>query len=464
MSQTGRGQDPSVFDPRRPPERELETSVADGFTLTVVGDCITQRPLAPLLGRDDGFGQVVQLLRRAGAAFGNLETSILDIRAIRSAPPTEDDWSLVALPAVAGDLAELGFRLLSRANNHAMDWGAEGMRETGRHLDAAGLVHAGTGRVLATARAPRYLETIGGRVGLVSLATMPRLHDDRALDQFGEVPGGPGINAIRIDRTIALPSSGMEVLRDVARSLEPWNVGTDPSGAIHLLETRWVEGDRVDVRHEPDPDDLAANLRSVRLGKQHSDLLVVSAHVHEEGPEPQTPPPFLVEFAHAAIDAGADVFVGHGVHRLWPIEVYRGRPILYGLGNFIFGDMQEPVQPWLYDSARGPLARAFGDPPAATDADVTAILNARGFDDGVYFESIVAELVYERQRATVRLHPIELGYGRRLTESGVPRLAGGSTGAAILKRVASMSEPFGTAAAIDDGIAVISAPADDDSS
>lgn len=49
MSQTRGGPDPSVFDPHRPPERELETSVADGFTLAAVGDCITQRPLAPLL-------------------------------------------------------------------------------------------------------------------------------------------------------------------------------------------------------------------------------------------------------------------------------------------------------------------------------------------------------------------------------------------------------------------------------
>jgi poly-gamma-glutamate capsule biosynthesis protein CapA/YwtB (metallophosphatase superfamily) len=174
----------------------------------------------------------VELLRRAGAAFGNLETSILDVRALRAAPRTEDDWCLMAPPAVARDLAELGLRLLSRANNHAMDWGPEGMRETSRHLDAAELVHAGSGDVLAAARAPRYLETTGGRIGLVSLTTTPRFHGDRALDQFGEAPGRPGINALRVDRTIALPPPALQALREAARIVEPWNAGADPAAGI----------------------------------------------------------------------------------------------------------------------------------------------------------------------------------------------------------------------------------------
>jgi hypothetical protein len=159
-----------------------------------------------------------------------------------------------------------------------------------------------------------------------------------------------------------------------------------------------------------------------------------------------------------AIDAGADAFLGHGVHRLWPIEVYRGRPILYGLGNFIFGDIQEPLPPWLYESARSPLGAASEDSPPATDADVTAALNARSFGDEVYFETIVAELRFDgHARTTLRLHPIGLGYGRRLTESGIPSIADADAGAAILERVASMSEQFGTVVAIDDGIRVIAA-------
>jgi hypothetical protein len=105
----------ALLDPRRPVEQELEASVAHGFTLAAVGDCISPRPLAPLLKRDEAFAGVVELLRRAGVAFGNLETSILDVRALRAAPRTEDDWCLMAPPAVARDLAELGLRRCSLA-------------------------------------------------------------------------------------------------------------------------------------------------------------------------------------------------------------------------------------------------------------------------------------------------------------------------------------------------------------
>jgi hypothetical protein len=145
------------------------------------------------------------------------------------------------------------------------------------------------------------------------------------------------------------------------------------------------------------------------------------------------------------------------VHRLWPIEVYRGRPILYGLGNFIFGDMQEPLPSWLYESARASLAAPSAKSPPTTDADVTAALNAQSFGDEVYFESVVAELTFDGDGTTLRLHPITLGYGRRLTESGIPRIADADAAAAILKRVESMCEPFGTVVAIDDGIGVIAA-------
>ena len=90
----------------------------------------------------------------------------------------------------------MGFDILSHANNHATDWGAEGLAETLDHLDANKLVHAGTGATMTAARAPRYLDTAHGRIGLVAAATSftPM---SRAADPQGEVPGRPGVNAIR---------------------------------------------------------------------------------------------------------------------------------------------------------------------------------------------------------------------------------------------------------------------------
>ena len=61
----------------------------------------------------------------------------------------------------------MGFTLVSRANNHVLDWGVEGMRETTRHLDDAGIVHAGIGEDRGLAAAPSYLETPKGRIALI---------------------------------------------------------------------------------------------------------------------------------------------------------------------------------------------------------------------------------------------------------------------------------------------------------
>src|SRR5260370_23321972 len=73
--------------------------------------------------------------------------------------------------AGASELGKRGFSMISRANNHATDWGVEGMRETDQLLDAAGIVHAGTGEVRSSARAARFLSTPKGRVGFISLSS-----------------------------------------------------------------------------------------------------------------------------------------------------------------------------------------------------------------------------------------------------------------------------------------------------
>src|SRR5262245_514093 len=83
-----------LFDPKRPPERELDLSIADGFTLAAVGDCIISRPLAPLLATDADFADVVKILRDADATFGNFETSAFDISRFQGYPHSwGGDWT-----------------------------------------------------------------------------------------------------------------------------------------------------------------------------------------------------------------------------------------------------------------------------------------------------------------------------------------------------------------------------------
>jgi len=423
-------------------------AIGDGFTLMLAGDLISSRPLAPKLTRDPDFAAVARLLGEASLAIGNLETAIVDMRTFSGHPRTVDDWCMAAQPNVAHDLADLGFRLVSRANNHCCDWGIEGLRETGRHLDAAGIVHAGAGETLAHARAPRYVETEHGRVGLVSAYAAQRWDNDAALDQFGEVPARPGLSALRIALTVTTPKVVVDGLRDAYRRVYPGS--PDPGdGELTLFATTFVEGEATAVRYAADPADLAEVLRSVRLGAQHSDLLVVSLHVHEEEGSTAQPPAFLVDLAHAAVDAGAGVVFGHGAHVLGPVEIYNGRPICYGLGNFLWSDIQECVPRALFAAA----GEQLGEAATATDADVNRLFNESEFADSRYFESVLAELTYQGGEPAVRLLPIDLRYGTPLTESGTPRRANLDTGPAILERLDRMSRPFGTAVELRDGVA-----------
>ncbi|HSH33234.1 MAG TPA: CapA family protein, partial [Actinomycetota bacterium] len=189
------------------------TTLRGSFTVAAAGDCIVSRPLLPMAGVDRAFAEVVTLLRGSDATFGNLETSLVDLTDTAGVPSgLPDDWAIRATPDTALDLRALGFDVFARANNHSTDWGAGGMFETGLYLDEAALLHAGAGPTLAAARAPRYLETDAGRLGLVSMTTSPASGLTPALDASGEVPARPGVHTVAVRTTVI-------VTRKVMRSL-----------------------------------------------------------------------------------------------------------------------------------------------------------------------------------------------------------------------------------------------------
>src|SRR5438105_11751701 len=205
--------DPSKFDSHRPLAQELTTNVPDGFRLVAVGDCIISRPLSQYANREPAIATALKKLKDANATYGNLETSILDIRTFKGSPYTgDDDFPLLALPAVAKDLSAMGFDLMSRANNHALDWGIEGMRETTRWAEDAGIVTAGVGENQGAARAPRYYESAKGRIAIVSMASTFRPYSDALPEQAG-IPGRPGLDALAVKKTIVVRP---DVLREIA--------------------------------------------------------------------------------------------------------------------------------------------------------------------------------------------------------------------------------------------------------
>jgi poly-gamma-glutamate capsule biosynthesis protein CapA/YwtB (metallophosphatase superfamily) len=443
---------PTFADPNRPPERELRKAIAGDFTLAAVGDCIISRPISQAIERDGAFGAIVSLLREADVCCGNLETSIFEPDGFPGHPYSWDgDWPLASVPAVAEDLARLGFQLMARANNHALDWGIEGMRETTRRLRAAGIVGAGVGETLGAARSPRFHESAKGRIGLVSIATTYR-PTTNALDVCGPVPGRPGISSLRLHQIDPVTPQDMEALR----RLQPLAGSTarprEDGEQLRLFGRTFAVSEHAHYVHEMDEDDLGDILRNIRQGKQSSDFLVVMLHSHEILAEgyPEQPAGFLKELARLAIDAGANAFVTSGLHHLGPIDIYRGWPIFYGLGNFIWSDIQEQMSSEMFHLSRDLLRKAFQHPERATAADLNALLNAQTFANELAFETVVPiSRFHDGALQEIVLHPVELGYGQPLTQSGIPRLASGEQARRTLERLEISCRAFGCAVEIE---------------
>jgi poly-gamma-glutamate synthesis protein (capsule biosynthesis protein) len=195
--------DETQLDPKRPIEAEMQASVPDGFTVTAVGDLIISRPLSQLVPQMPAFAAVIEILRGTNVSFGNLETTIFDPRTFEGSPYSWDgDWTNASLPAVAYDLKSMGFAIVGRANNHSQDWGLEGMRETAKWLEDAGIAHAGAGDSHRMARAPAYFESPKGRIGLVSIASTFRPTSE-SLPPAATAPGRPGLSALRVRESVA---------------------------------------------------------------------------------------------------------------------------------------------------------------------------------------------------------------------------------------------------------------------
>jgi poly-gamma-glutamate synthesis protein (capsule biosynthesis protein) len=169
--------------------------------------------------------------------------------------------------------------------------------------------------------------------------------------------------------------------------------------------------------------------------------------------ELQEPSEFALTYARAAIDAGADLFVGHGSHTPLGIEFYKGKPIFHSLGTLI---MQNESLPFFPAEAYS----RFGLGNEATPADFIDARTGNGKKGHVahaaFWENILATCHFERgEVAEIRIYPLDQGFGRTRAQRGRPVLAEGALAAKIIERVNTLSRPYGVNVANKDGIGVI---------
>ena len=444
---------PALVEAQRQPARpaEMLPGPTTTWSLAVVGDAIITRRVAQFDNpADPRFQDMAKAIRGADAAMVNLEISLFRLSEFKGWPEVENggNWEL-GPPEAAHDLKQLGFDLYNRANNHTTDYGVEGMRLTDKLLDDLGLVHAGSGVNLGDASRPGYLDTPKGRIAFIGLATTFETMS-RAGEPRGPVPGRPGLNALRIEDSYEADPQTFENLRAAAVALAGGHADEAVNeDEVELLTQIVRRGEKTRTITTVNAVDEARILREIRNATSMADYVVVTSHSHEST---VVPPVWLSEFIKKCLDAGAATYVIHGPHLLHGIEIYKGKPIFYSLGNFIF--QNETIDPMPTDHYE-----LFGLPETALAAD---LYDAR-FDNGTtgfpsdaeYYESVIAVPTFQGQQLMeLKLYPIELGHKAPRSQRGTPRLADEATGRKIIERLAEMSKPLGTTIIYQNGIGV----------
>jgi poly-gamma-glutamate synthesis protein (capsule biosynthesis protein) len=419
------------------------------ITFALTGDAIISRPVSSYT--EPEFLRLVEAIRAADAAFTNLEIVLQDAAELMPMPTSGGSY-MYAHPRMAHELAWMGFDMVSRANNHTFDYGIEGMRATTRAVEEAGLAQAGVGENLALAEEAGYVETANGRVALISTAST--FEDFQAAGpQRRDMRGNPGLNPIRFERISVLPRPSFEALRRIADELGQG--GGRQGDTLRFFGERFVVGERPAVTTRMQRRDKERITQAIAAAKRQADWVVVATHTHEGAGSREVPADFLVEYARAAIDAGADVFVGTGPHVLRGIEIYKGKPIFYSLGNFFMQNETVQLRP-------GAEVERYDMPKDARTVDYYDMRQERagGYftTDPVYWESVVALPTFEDNALKeIRLLPVTLGYQTPRSQRGRPILAGPELGRKIIERLARLSEPFGTTIRYENGIGVIRA-------
>jgi poly-gamma-glutamate capsule biosynthesis protein CapA/YwtB (metallophosphatase superfamily) len=441
------------------------------FNLTLVGDnnIVT---LATARQNNPRFMAAVGEIRKGDAAFNNLETTFPGPDAYPGGAPRSEN--IFSDPSLLKELQWMGFNLFGTANNHSMDYGIQGLLDTIQVLRQGGAVYAGTGVDLGHARAPGYLSTPHGRVALITCAsTFPE--DSPAGQARPDIRGRPGLSPLHYDVRYHVNTEDFESLVRLNDHLTLMGVrgGIAPSQTINFVfppsgpsgnygtHVIFETSEKPGVVTTPSKNDLDALTRSIRDARFFADYVVASIHAHEGIPgqsagHVEVPAQFVIEYAHAAIDAGADVFVGSGPHVLQGIEIYKGKVILYNLGNFI-------TENWIMQPEASTMYDRFN---LGLDALPSEAHNARS-DYGrkdepsypLYWQTAIARVVFRGGRPSeVNLTPISLGYKYRSVDRGWPEIADLPEATEILQRLQRLSNPYGTKISVINGEGTITIP------
>ena len=425
-------------------------------TFIAAGDAFITRRL-PENGYE-GFDRLQAQIGKYDVRFLNLESTFHNYEGYPAAE-SGGTWAQ-SDPRTLDDVLRYGFNLFTTANNHAGDYGEGGVLATIDHLQERDMVFSGTGKDLGDAAKPCYLETREARVALISCSE-PFSAASCAGAQSANMVGRPGLNPLRVVKRYHLDHEHFAMAQVVASAsgVNAWNEKmvrngyymAPPAGTLSMGDIKFVEDDTCWVESFPNEKDMLRMEEEIREARLQADIVLVSVHNHAlDGDENTEVPRFLKTFAHRCIDAGADVIIGHGPHELQGIELYKGKPIFYSIGNFIFQTETVEFQPWdAYFNRNMPLDTKVGAYMSERSCNGTkgycvqwpiwnAVMPAWTMEDGKLTE--------------LKLYPIDLGMEKVRSQKGTPVM---NDSVETLDYMKKLCADFGTEIEIADGVGTV---------
>ena len=424
--------------------------------------------------REPAFCSMVDMIKSADVAYTHAEMLFHDYE---DAPSNRSGGTYRrSAPENIAELKWMGFDFVSTACNHAFDYGENGVLTNIRNLRQYGMPFAGTGEHLAAARGATYIDTAKGRVALLSMTTSgpPGV---RAGEQRRDVRGRPGANFIRhaVEWTVDKPT--WDILHNLSENLGfeeakrratgggmfgPTRRDTDTEFNLtglwpmydSITSLKFNLGDKVERRTFPLKEDLDGTLQRVADAREMADWVICVLHSHEQGATGDERPELAKTIMRSCIDAGADVFVGHGPHQDQGIEIYKGKPIFHSLGDFFLENDTVLLQP--HENMR--LQGLDWEATPAEFYSTRSGNETRGQTvQPLRWESALAMTKWNKghEFTEIRLNPLDLGYGKPRYQRGRPLFAEGDVACEIMDRFERLSKPLGTKIEREGNVGVI---------
>lgn len=313
------------------------------FTLAVTGQSLILHDVRHVA--DQGFAAVKELTRKADVAFTNLETTILGRH---GGWPLKGSAFGCSPAAVLDCLKDIGFDALALSNNHAFDLGPSGVLSTLEEVAHRDFLHAGTGVDATGARQAGMKKINNRKVALVAMDAGPGPAIMYADNATKTRPARPGVNRLDVSRVFEVDDENFANLVSIQETfqsnpMERANYG-QPDDPRELTSPDEIDFYGTVFRRSPancrriviDQASLQGQLATIRKAALEGAFVIAYLHHHHWEPSWRDVPQWVQLFARSCVDAGANVFVSHGAPVLQPVEIYRGAPIFFGLGNFLF--------------------------------------------------------------------------------------------------------------------------------